>query len=348
MNFTLVNRAQETKVKQFAAKLPASVNIQDVEPIEKEVGYRTILMVVDRSNIDSMLGAALWVSRVNFDQAVKVHSFHPLDQSYPTGSFEQVVVFGCYIPEPILLKHFTGTKHTKIFCYREMYAPSKNINDTSFMEVVRPCEDWYGAEQAMIDNSVAWNVNQQMVTQDRGTGIMCLKGIVRDVAMYTNFAHKGINTLKEQIKIHNVMVTLERAFSKPNIRAAILDLRLINDEDGYKMRLDQVRQTSKIHGGLHRFVVPGKGMGGAPTSHVLPTFSCTAAMSRDVMRMILPVKGACLTYEDVREYRIVRIVTEDRRHSLMLADLLKPFHVWEEGKTIVAIVPTAQAKGMQA
>ena len=309
--------------------------VLDVEEMTIENKCRTILCLVDKNNIDSMVGAALWISKLDFDKNISVHSFHPLEPNPPTGDYDQVINFGCYIPEKYL-KGYMGKHHTKMFVYRNMY---QNLKDTDSLEIIRPCDDWYGAEQALVDNSITYNVNQEMFTKEKPSSIICLVSLIRDIALHINYAHKGIKTIEDQVKIHNLRVTLERAFSKSNIRDAIRDLRLIDDPDGYRLRLDQVRQISKIHGKETLLVIPGKGWMGVPRHFIIDAFSCPTGMSRDVMKTILPVKGSCITYESIAGYNLYRFVTEDKKLSRIFATQMKATHIWEEGETIVALVP---------
>jgi hypothetical protein len=229
-----------------------------------------------------------------------------------------------------------GKHHTKMFVYRNMY---QNLKDTDSLEIIRPCDDWYGAEQALVDNSITYNVNQEMFTKEKPSSIICLVSLVRDIALHINYAHKGIKTIEDQVKIHNLRVTLERAFSKSNIRDAIRDLRLIDDPDGYRLRLEQVRQISMLHGKETLLVIPGKGWMGVPRHFIIDAFSCPTGMSRDVMKTILPVKGSCITYESIAGYNLYRFVTEDKKLSRIFATQMKATHIWEEGETIVALVP---------
>lgn len=313
--------------------------VLDVEEVTIESKCQTILCLVDKNNIDSMVGAALWISKVDFDKNISVHSFHPLEATAPVGEYDQVINFGCYIPEKYL-KGYMGKRHTKMFVYRNMY---QNLKETDSLEIIRPCDDWYGAEQALVDNSIAYNVNQQMFMKEKPSGIMCLVSMVRDIALYINYGHKGMKTVDDQVKIHNLRVTLERAFSKANIYDAIRGLRLINDPDGYRLRLDQVRQISKIHGKERLLIIPSKGiknfLSGVTHRFVVKTFSCPTGMSRDVMKTILPVRGSCITYETIGDYELFRFVTEDKKRSLEFAHQMKPIHIWEEGETVVALVP---------
>ncbi len=312
--------------------------VVDVEEVTIENKCQTILCLVDKNNIDSMVGAALWISKLDFDKNISVHSFHPLEPKPPVGEFDQVINFGCYIPEQTL-KGYMGKLHTKMFVYRNMY---EKLKETNTLEIIRPCDDWYGAEQALADNSIAYIVNQLMFMKENPSNIMCLVNLVRDIALYINYAHKGIKTIAEQIKIHNIRVTLERAFSKQNIRNAIRELREIDDPDGYRLRLDQVRQISMLHGKETLLVIPGKGLMGVPRRFIIEVFSCPSGMSRDVMKSILPVKGSCITYESIAGYELYRFVTEDKKRSLEFAHQMKAAHIWEEGETVVALVPVQQ------
>ena len=316
--------------------------VLDVEEVTIENKCQTILCLVDKNNIDSMVGAALWISKLDFDKNISVHSFHPLEATPPVGDYDQVINFGCYIPEKYL-KGYMGKHHTKMFVYRNMY---QNLKETDSLEIIRPCDDWYGAEQALVDNSIAYNVNQQMFMNEKPSTTMCLVSLVRDIALYINYAHKGMKTVDDQVKIHNLRVTLERAFSKTDIRSAIRDLRLIDDPDGYRLRLDQVRQISKIHGKERLLVIPTKGiknfLTGVPRRFIIKAFSCPSGMSRDVMKTILPVKGSCITYETIGDYELYRFMTEDKKRSLEFAHQMKAAHIWEEGETVVALVPVQQ------
>ena len=309
--------------------------VLDVEEMTIENKCRTILCLVDKNNIDSLVGAALWISKLDFDKNISVHSFHPLEPNPPAGDYDQVINFGCYIPEKYL-KGYMGKHHTKMFVYRNMY---QNLKGTDSLEIIRPCDDWYGAEQALVDNSITYNVNQEMFTKEKPSSIICLVSLVRDIALHINYAHKGIKTIEDQVKIHNLRVTLERAFSKSNIRDAIRDLRLIDDPDGYRLRLEQVRQISMLHGKETLLVIPGKGLMGVPRHFIIDAFSCPTGMSRDVMKTILPVKGSCITYESIAGYNLYRFVTEDKKLSRIFATQMKATHIWEEGETIVALVP---------
>ena len=73
--------------------------VMDVEEVTIENKCQTILCLVDKNNIDSMVGAALWISKLDFDKNISVHSFHPLEPNPPAGDYDQVINFGCYIPE---------------------------------------------------------------------------------------------------------------------------------------------------------------------------------------------------------------------------------------------------------
>lgn len=320
-------------VKEISRFNKSSLNVIDVEEVTVESKCKSILCIVDKNNIDSMVGAALWISKLDFDKSIAVHSFHPLEREAPSGSYDQVVNFGCFIPERHL-KSYMGKHHTKIFAYRNMYNDVKNSDR---LEVIRPCDDWYGAEQALVDNSIAFNVNQRMHMDSNPSAIMALGSMVREVALYINYAQKGISGVKDLIKVHNLRVTLERVFSRADIRSSIRELRVINDPDGHRLRLDQVRQVSKLHGKERVFVVPGKGLGGIPKQYIVEMFSCPTGMSRDVMKAVLPVKGSCVTYESIGEYTMFRFVTESKLLSRYFAEQIKPVRIWEEGETIVAI-----------
>ena len=78
---------------------------------------------------------------------------------------------------------------------------------------------------------------------------------------------------------------------------------------------------------------------GVPRHFIIDAFSCPTGMSRDVMRTILPVKGSCITYESIAGYNLYRFVTEDKKLSRIFATQMKATHIWEEGETIVALVP---------
>ena len=313
--------------------------ITDVEETSIENKCKTILCLVDKNNIDSMVGAALWISKLDFDKIVTVHSFHPLETIPLTDGYDQVVNFGCYVPERHL-KAYMGKRHTKMFVYRNMY---EGLQESDTLEIIRPCDDWYDAEQALVDNSIAYNVNQQMVMDEKPSSIMCLRSMVRSIALYFNYANKGMKSMDDQVRIHNLLITLERAFSKSNTRDAIRDLRLIDDPDGYRLRLDRVRQISKLHGKERLIVIPSKGiknfLNGVPKRYVIRAYSCPTGMSRDLMKTVLPVLGSCVTYEAVGDYELYRFMTKSKRLSLEFAHQMKAIHIWEEGETVVALVP---------
>lgn len=314
-------------------RLGSNPDVIDVEASTIEDSCKTITCIIDKNNIDSMLGCALWISKMDFDKRIVVHSFHPMEKQEPVQR-DQVIIFGCFIPEKDL-ERYSGKKHTKVFAYRDMYP--NGINNDKW-EFIKPCEDYYDDEQTLVDNSITYNVNQLMVMRGNPSDLIALKSLSRDIALYINFAHKGLGTIKEQEKIHNLRITLARVFSKPMIHEAIRELQIIDDQDGYRMQLDQVRQIITHHGRDEIYTMPGNGFLASTRRFIIQTFSCPSGMSRDLMKMILPVKGSCVTYEIIGAYKMYRIVTDDKRRSRIFANRLNPTLTWEEGETVVAMV----------
>lgn len=306
----------------------------DVEIDNNESRCKTVLCIVDKNNPDSMLGAALWISKVNFDKKVEVYSYHPLDFSKPEGCWDEVVNFGCFIPTA-RLNDFKGRILTKIFTYRNVFM---DLKPSDILEVIRPCDDWYDAEQAAVDNSIAFNVNAHMIENGNPSEMYCLRSLVRDVALSTNFAHKGSSSIEVQSKISNLREKLEQCFSKAKVTDAVRELTVTADLNSYRSVVAKLRQIAKINVKEEIFTLASKSFFKPDKYYVFKTYSCPSNMSRDLMKMVLPTNKSCITYEDIGVFKLVRIVTDDKLKSISFAENMKPLSMWEEGSTVVLVI----------
>ena len=308
--------------------------IIDIEVDNVESRCKTVLCIVDKNNTDSMLAAALWISKLDFDKKVEVHSYHPLDFTKPNGIWDEVVNFGCFIPND-KLNDFKGRLLTKIFTYRNVFM---DLKPSDILEVIRPCDDWYDAEQAAVDNSIAYNVNAHMVLNDNPSEMHCLRSLVRDVALSTNFAHKGIKSIEVQAKINNLREKLEQCFSKVKVQDAVRELTVNDDHNSYRNVMCKLRQIAKINVKEEIFTLASKSFFKPDKYYVFKTYSCPSNISRDLMKMVLPTNKSCITYENIGDFKLVRIVTDDKLKSISFAENMKPLSMWEEGSTVVLVI----------
>lgn len=305
-----------------------------VDKNESDTEYASQCLVIDKTNIDSLLGAALWISRLDFMTNVDVHYYNPLEKVPPVSvNYDQVIVFGC----PVDLDNYRGRHHTQVFAYRGMY---ENIPDSSSLKIVRPCDDWFGAEQALIDNSVSAMVNYFMVEKGNKSGLFVLTSMVPKVALHINHGHNGMDSIEDQFSVHNLRETLERIFVKrsPHIKDDIRSLSLRKDHEGFKSQLEVIKEKAYLGTQDMVIKVPGKNFFSSPKDYRITVVDVDSDISNDIIKFLYPIKGSIMTVEHMGRNKIVRIKTNSKSLTHQFMATLHPIKTWYEGETLTGIV----------
>lgn len=305
-----------------------------VDKNESHTDYASQCIVVDKTNIDSLLGAALWISRLDFMSNVEVHYFNPVEKVPPvTVNYDQVVVFGC----PVDLDVYRGRHHTQIFAYRGMY---EGIPDSTSLNIVRPCQDWYGAEQALIDNSISAMVNCFMAEKGNKSELFVLTSMVSKVALHINHGHNGMDSIEDQFSVHNLRETLDRIFVKrsSHIKDDVRSLSMRKDHEGFKSHLEVIKEKAYLGTQDSVIKVPGERFFSMPKYYKITVVDVDSGISRDILKFLYPIKGSVMTVEHMGRNKIVRIKTSDRSLTHQIMDTLQPVKTWYEGEILTGIV----------
>lgn len=316
-------------------KLLGKFTVVDVvDKNETHTNYASQCLVVDKTNIDSLLGAALWISRLDFMSNVEVHYFNPVEKVPPvTVNYDQVVVFGC----PIDLEVYRGRHHTQVFAYRGMY---EDIPDSSSLKIVRPCDEWFGSEQALIDNSVSAMVNSFMAEKGNKSELYVLTSMVPKVALHVNHGHNGMDSIEDQFSVHNLRETLERIFVKrsTHIKDDVRSLCMRKDHEGFKSHLDVIKEKAYLGTQEIMLKIPGERFFSMSKYYKITVVDVDPGISRDVLKFLYPIKGPTLTVEHMGRNKIVRIKTNDRSLTHQFMASLHPIKTWYEGEILTGIV----------
>ncbi len=309
-----------TLATAFQTSKPAHKPVDKHILVNKPVGQS--VLVFDRTNLDSLLAAAILIDI----QVVKPNQFVAYDRSKGISQFsdhKNFTVVGVELNQKDMLELFQKSDDIRVFAHSNTYNWA-NSNQNENLKIAYTHEFLHRTEYGSAYNSVAALVMHFFHDQAARWGTLA-----EDVANYINFRPLPSNSegnylpMAESI-LYDLQRKLTRIFSfSYDVKSDIADMRITAELEDYTSSYKAIREDILRN---RRKVIYGKGQ----AKLVLTTMNVHECQYHEYAKNVLMSEDAFMGYFDTPTCRVWRLSSKNSDYNSIVLTQFKPLSTWFE------------------